>query len=253
MKAQDRFLNQHSIAWIKEQQIPENAVVADIGCGQGGLTIEIAKLIPLGKVIAVDNSQAQLNIAQSLAAQQGVDNIEWRCADITKPIKDMPKCDAVHCRWLLSHLAKPIIAFENMAEIAKPEGKILIEEPGGDNYEITPAERSAPLVVWLAAANFVHYLENGSRSVALELLEAIPQNREYKILNVKTIETTISPETGKTHFRLGIERIKYKLPAFTHQAIDEAIKGWKEIEHDETVFTSRTIRQISVQKIVPQI
>ena len=65
--------------------------VADLGCGEGYLTLEVARWA--GRVIAVDRSARVLDRARALAARRRVENVEWRRGGIEKlPARSTSRC-----------------------------------------------------------------------------------------------------------------------------------------------------------------
>ena len=61
--------SQNQFQWAQEL-IPKlklrgNESLLDIGCGDGRITAEIAKCLPDGKAIGIDNSAQMINLAQS--------------------------------------------------------------------------------------------------------------------------------------------------------------------------------------------
>ena len=56
-------------------------VIVDIGCGSGTLTVDIAKLVPEGKVIGIDTSSDMLKAANDKRESLGLANIEFRKRD----------------------------------------------------------------------------------------------------------------------------------------------------------------------------
>ncbi|MEE2637739.1 MAG: metalloregulator ArsR/SmtB family transcription factor, partial [Acidobacteriota bacterium] len=54
--------------------------VVDLGCGEGFLTLEVARWA--GHVIGIDRSAQVLKRAKALATKRGVDNVEWRQGEI---------------------------------------------------------------------------------------------------------------------------------------------------------------------------
>ena len=61
--------------------------VADLGCGEGYLTIEAARWAR--QVIAVDRSEVVLDRAKALARRRRVANVVWKRGELEKlPIKD---------------------------------------------------------------------------------------------------------------------------------------------------------------------
>lgn len=98
--------------------------VADLGCGEGYLTIEAARWA--SHVIAVDRSDTVLDRAKALATRRRVANVSWKRGELEKlPIKD----DAVDVALLsqaLHHAAHPARAVAEAARITVPGGRVLI-------------------------------------------------------------------------------------------------------------------------------
>jgi ArsR family transcriptional regulator len=102
--------------------LPGDAVVADLGCGTGQLSAELAAYV--GKVIAVDNSLAMLKAAEKRLEDVG--NVELRRGELEAlPIEDAT-CDAAMIVLVLSYLAEPEKAIQEAARVLKPGGKLVI-------------------------------------------------------------------------------------------------------------------------------
>jgi SAM-dependent methyltransferase len=98
--------------------------VADLGCGEGYLTIEAARWA--ARVIAVDRSEVVLERARALGRRRRVANVVWRRGELERlPIKD----DAVDVALLsqaLHHAANPARAVAEAARITVNGGRVLI-------------------------------------------------------------------------------------------------------------------------------
>jgi SAM-dependent methyltransferase len=98
--------------------------VADIGCGEGYLTLEASRWA--SKVIAVDRSAAVLKKAQALAGRRGVRNVVWKRGEIEKlPLKD-ESVDVALLSQALHHAADPDAALAEAARILVPGGRVLV-------------------------------------------------------------------------------------------------------------------------------
>ena len=98
--------------------------VADLGCGEGYLTIEAARW---GRhVIAVDRSKDVLNRARALAARRKLDNITWKLGDLERlPIRDA-SVDVAMLSQALHHSEHPAAALGEAWRILRPGGRVLI-------------------------------------------------------------------------------------------------------------------------------
>jgi ArsR family transcriptional regulator len=98
--------------------------VADLGCGEGYLTIEAARWA--ARVIAVDRSDAVLERARALAHRRRVANVAWKRGDLERlPIKD-ESVDVALLSQALHHAAQPARAVAEAARITVPGGRVLI-------------------------------------------------------------------------------------------------------------------------------
>ncbi len=98
--------------------------VADLGCGEGYLTIEAARWAR--QVIAVDRSDVVLERAKALARRRRVANVVWKRGELEKlPMKD-DSVDVALLSQALHHAVNPARAVAEAARITVPGGRVLI-------------------------------------------------------------------------------------------------------------------------------
>jgi SAM-dependent methyltransferase len=98
--------------------------VADLGCGEGYLTIEAAAWAE--RVVAVDRSDVVLNRAKALARRRRVSNVTWKKGELEKlPMKDN-SVDVALLSQALHHAAQPARAVAEAARVTAPGGRVLI-------------------------------------------------------------------------------------------------------------------------------
>jgi SAM-dependent methyltransferase len=98
--------------------------VADLGCGEGYLTIEVARWAR--RVVAVDRSAAVLSAARALAFRRKARNITWKRGDIEHvPIGDAT-VDLALLSQALHHATDPARAIAEAARIVVPGGHVLV-------------------------------------------------------------------------------------------------------------------------------
>jgi ArsR family transcriptional regulator len=98
--------------------------VADLGCGEGYLTIETSRWA--SRVIAVDRSPDVLKRARTLASRRRVSNVIWKRGELEKlPIRDA-SVDVALLSQALHHAADPARAIEEAVRILSPGGRLLI-------------------------------------------------------------------------------------------------------------------------------
>jgi len=98
--------------------------VADLGCGEGYLTIEAARWA--ARVIAVDRSEQVLERARALAERRRVANVTWKKGELEKlPIRS-GTVDVAMLSQALHHAQHPGHAVAEAARITKPGGRVLV-------------------------------------------------------------------------------------------------------------------------------
>ncbi|MEK6629145.1 MAG: metalloregulator ArsR/SmtB family transcription factor [Acidobacteriota bacterium] len=98
--------------------------VADLGCGEGYLTVEAARWAH--SVVAVDHSAAVLRRARALGRKRGLTNIVWKRGDIEHAPIATGSVDVALLSQILHHAADPAIALAEAARILRPTGRVLI-------------------------------------------------------------------------------------------------------------------------------
>lgn len=98
--------------------------VADLGCGEGYLTIETARWAK--HVTAVDRSTGVLTRAKALAARKKCSNIAWKKGELEKLPIETQSIDVALLSQALHHAANPAQALAEAARILKPGGRLLI-------------------------------------------------------------------------------------------------------------------------------
>jgi len=98
--------------------------VADLGCGEGYLTMEAARWAL--RVIAVDRSAAVLERARALARRRRVSNVLWKKGELEKlPIADAA-VDVAMLSQALHHAHDPERALAEAVRVTRPDGRVLI-------------------------------------------------------------------------------------------------------------------------------
>ena len=98
--------------------------VADLGCGEGYLTVETARWAR--HVTAVDRSPGVLARAKALAARRKCTNITWKKGELEELPIDNQAMDVALLSQALHHAAEPAQAIEEAVRILKPGGRLLI-------------------------------------------------------------------------------------------------------------------------------
>jgi SAM-dependent methyltransferase len=118
----------NSAAYLIDYLRP-GANVLDVGCGAGTITVDLARRVAPGRVLGVDAEAAVLEQARELAAEAGVDNVEFLlgdASDLTTVASPGTggRFDVVHAHQLLLHLPDPVAALRQMLACTRPGGVV---------------------------------------------------------------------------------------------------------------------------------
>jgi ArsR family transcriptional regulator len=98
--------------------------VADIGCGDGYLTLEAAAWAR--RVTGIDRSEDVLERAKALATRRRVTNVEWKKGDLERlPLRDA-SVDVALLSQALRYASDPERAVVEAARVLRPGGRLVV-------------------------------------------------------------------------------------------------------------------------------
>jgi cobalt-precorrin-6B (C15)-methyltransferase len=85
------------VVTISKARLCEGSIVIDVGCGTGGLTVEAAlQVAPKGKVYAIDDDEAAIELTKSNVEKFGVEsNVLVVRGKAPDELVNLPKADAI--------------------------------------------------------------------------------------------------------------------------------------------------------------
>jgi ubiquinone/menaquinone biosynthesis C-methylase UbiE/DNA-binding transcriptional ArsR family regulator len=107
-----------------EKLLPRDLVIADIGCGTGTLTFELARFAK--KVIGVDLSPQMLRRAREVAKEKELRNVDFRSGDALQLPLESNRVDAAFAVMVLHFLPDPKRAVAELCRITRPGGSVVI-------------------------------------------------------------------------------------------------------------------------------
>ena len=224
--------------------------VLDCGCGPGTISVGLAKHIAPGHVIGIDNGVEQVELARTHATQQGLQNIEFRVADIyALPFSDA-SFDAVFIHNVLEHLKEPLKALHEVRRVMVSHGVIGVRELDLDGILYWPPnpwvarmfelrKRLTPVLGKrlrsllqetgftrvIGSASYDYY---GTAEDARWYYEfALARSREIKSTGMKMVFDLGFTEYELRHLQQALQECADHPSAFVASAEGEAI-GWKE-------------------------
>jgi ArsR family transcriptional regulator len=107
-----------------EKLLPRALTLADVGCGTGSLTFELARFA--AKVIGVDLSPEMLRRARAGARERRLANAEFRQGDALDLPLPTRSVDAAFCVMVLHFLAEPGRAIAELCRATRPAGAVIL-------------------------------------------------------------------------------------------------------------------------------
>jgi ArsR family transcriptional regulator len=102
--------------------LPDDWVVADLGCGTGASVAELAPRVR--RVVGVDRSEQMLEAARRRTA--GFENVELHRAELAQlPLREA-SCDAAQMLLVLTYVREPAAVLASLARVLRPGGRAVV-------------------------------------------------------------------------------------------------------------------------------
>lgn len=111
-------------------------VVADIGAGSGYFSFRIAKLVPEGKVLAVDIQPEMLTLIEQRKSAEGVTNIEGVLGEVDDPNLQPNSIDAAIMVDAYHEFSHPFEMIDGINDALKVGGRIFLLEYRGEDDSV---------------------------------------------------------------------------------------------------------------------
>ncbi|KAI5365372.1 putative Methyltransferase domain-containing protein [Septoria linicola] len=117
--------------------LPPSAVVCEVGCGPGGITLDIAQRYPHLTVLGIDIDTKSIEQAQDAATKADVTNLSYAAGDAVKlnEVASLPGfealnsgCDLVYSHAAIMHTSDQVESMRQMRLAAKPGGTVSLKE-----------------------------------------------------------------------------------------------------------------------------
>ena len=123
-KEMDIMLNPLGQRAIDKLDLSNGKRILDIGCGCGATTLEIAKMIPEGKIIGVDISEPMLNQARKDALEMSLSNTEFVVQDVQTDEISKDAFDIAFSRFGVMFFQDSYEAFKNINNALQIGGQL---------------------------------------------------------------------------------------------------------------------------------
>ncbi|MBD2579381.1 class I SAM-dependent methyltransferase [Oscillatoria sp. FACHB-1406] len=110
--------------------------VLDVCCGSGASALPAARAVGTsGSVVGVDLAESLLELGRNKAKQQGLENIEFRCADFENLGFPDESFDAIVCVFGIFFVPDMSAALQELLRMLRPGGKLAITSWGQKVFE----------------------------------------------------------------------------------------------------------------------
>src|SRR5215831_3922159 len=93
----------------------------DVGCGPATLTLDLARHVAPGRMVALDRADDILDEARRTLAAAG-ERVTVESGDVYALRHDAASFDIVHAHQVLQHLRDPVAALREMRRVCRPHG-----------------------------------------------------------------------------------------------------------------------------------
>lgn len=202
LEIMNRLYNPKSQQFLLASGLANAKQVLEVGCGTGIMTCWLAQQIGSnGKVVAIDSSDQQLELAQQKAHAAGLKNIEFKRLSTYDLAELQQQFDLVYSRWVLVHLARPVLALQAMYQVLKPGGVLTCEDIDLASFFCNPASEvlqrfvTAHVALFEAQAKnprvandlYAYFRDVGCEKINAQLSQPVLQTLEEKMIEVMAL------------------------------------------------------------------
>jgi SAM-dependent methyltransferase len=112
--------------------------VLDVGCGPGGLSLEIASRLRPGELTGVDREAKSIEHAKALASERGVENATFKVSDATSLQFADATFDMTVSLHVLNYLRNPSAVIAEWRRVTRSGGKVIAQAADIDAYVYYP-------------------------------------------------------------------------------------------------------------------
>ncbi len=121
---------------VDHLQLHPDAEVADIGAGTGYFTFRISRLVPQGRVFAVDIQPEMLAIVEKRMARRGIDNVVPILGSIDDPKLSAQGVDVVLLVDTYHEFSHPFEMMRGIYRGLRPGGRVFLVEYRGEDQAL---------------------------------------------------------------------------------------------------------------------
>lgn len=108
---------------LTQAYLKETDKVLDFGCGNGALTLTLAKHVT--SITAIDTSKKMLDAARAKANSQSIENVIFQQKDLLSTPKTTETYDAVLLYNVLNYIDRPDALLKQFSDLLNPKGLVI--------------------------------------------------------------------------------------------------------------------------------
>ena len=194
------FLEPMGEAIIKALEIKSNDVVLDIASGTGEPALSIAAIAKNGRVYATDLSEEMLAIAQAYAQERGINNMEFKVADVSSlPFSDN-FFDKISCRMGFMFFPDMQLAAKEIFRVCKIGGRMAISVWAGAENNDWSTTVTKVLSRHIEIPRQPVNAPGMFRCAASGLMKQLFEDAGFKNVNEETISGTVDFGTAENYW-----------------------------------------------------
>lgn len=178
-------------AWTRGGIQPGDTV-ADVGCGPGYATLDLAQLVgPKGKVIAIDRSRRFLDYLAAQAQARGLTNIECLERNLESDALPLQCAERVWSRWVFIFIRNPRDLLTRVRHMLRPGGTLIVHEYA--DYASWHSEPPSPEIAGFVQAVMDSWrAEGGDPNIGEKLIGWLREDR-MENLRIRPMPRVVRP------------------------------------------------------------
>lgn len=129
---------------IKSFNLPDNAVVVEVGAGTGYFAVRLAPHLKNGKIVCFDQSSQMISYLENRVSELGFKNVDAHTTNSDGSLKLEEKADLIFSVDVYHHLPNRIAYFSKIAQHLKPEGALVVIDRTEEKVEGQPSGHRVP-------------------------------------------------------------------------------------------------------------
>jgi len=198
----------------------------DAGCGPGTITVDLAARVAPGHVTGLDAAAGIIAQANALAANRGLDTVDFVVGDVHALRFDDATFDVVHAHQVLQHLGDPLVALRELRRVCRPDGVVAVRDSDYGAFTWWPLD---PLLdEWLSLYRRLVKHNGGDADMGRRLLSLAQQAGFRDITPSASVWCFATPEDRAWWGGLWSERVLAS--SFAEQAVASGLSTRDELE-----------------------